>query len=169
MRMPKPLLCLVNGPAAGAGLSLAIAGDIVLCAESAHFTAAYGAVGLTPDGGQSWMLPRLIGLRRAQEMLITNKRIGSQAAEQIGLVTRCVPNDDLAAEGAKMARLLANSSTSALAGARTLLLESASGGLETQLERETRSISAAGGSADGREGVAAFLAKRPPDFSGNQG
>lgn len=166
MRMPKPLLCLVNGPAAGAGLSLAISGDVVIAAKSAHFTAAYGTVGLTPDGGMSWMLPRFVGLRRAQEIIITNRRIGAQEAAQIGLVTRWVENEEFAAEGAKVARQLADSSMPAVAGARALLLESGSSPLEAQLERETRSIAFAGSTAECKEGVAAFQQRRQPNFPG---
>src|SRR3546814_36030 len=94
MRMAKPLLVLVNGPAAGAGLSLAICGDMVLAARSAHFTAAYGMVGLSPDGGMSWLLPRLIGMRRAQAMIIGNQRVSANEAEAIGLVTRTVDRSE---------------------------------------------------------------------------
>ena len=165
-RMAKPLLVLVNGPAAGAGLSLAISGDVVIAARSAHFTAAYGMVGLTPDGGMSWMLPRLVGLRRAQEIIITNRRIPADEAATIGLVTRTVDDDQLAEEGAKMAQTLANAATGAIGGARALLIESSHTPLETQLELETRSITRAGGSAECREGVSAFLARRKPNFTG---
>ncbi|MDO6414083.1 enoyl-CoA hydratase-related protein [Sphingomonas sp. BIUV-7] len=166
MRMAKPLLVLVNGPAAGAGLGLAICGDVVLAAQSAHFTAAYGGVGLSPDGGVSWLLPRLIGLRRAQEMLIANRRVGAEEAAAIGLVTRIVSDDDLIDEGLKQARTLAAAATNAVAAARALLLESYGGSLEGQLERETRSIAALSGTADSREGVAAFFDRRKPVFSG---
>ena len=163
-RMAKPLVTLVNGPAAGAGLSLAIAGDVVLCARSAHFTAAYGAIGLTPDGGMSWLLPRLVGLRKAQEMILTNRRVRAEEAERIGLVTRMVEDDALASEGEAMARTLANAATGAVGAARALLRDSFQTGLETQLESEVGSISRAGASAEGREGLAAYFAKRPPDF-----
>jgi len=166
LRMAKPLLVLVNGPAAGAGMSLAIAGDIVIAAESAHFTAAYGGVGLTPDGGMSWLLPRHVGLRRAQEIILTNRRVAAAAAAELGLVTRIVPDEDLEAEGEVAAQALVNASAGSLAGARALLLESGSSSLEAQLERETRTVSAAGGTADFREGVAAFLARRKPAFTG---
>lgn len=166
MRMAKPLLVLVNGPAAGAGLSLAICGDVVIAARSAHFTAAYGAVGLTPDGGMSWMLPRLVGMRRAQEIILTNKRVSADEAAAIGMVTRMVEDDQLAEEGAKMAQTLARAATGAIAGARALLIDSSHTPFEAQLERETRSIAAAGGSAECREGVSAFLERRKPDFSG---
>ncbi|PIK71576.1 hypothetical protein CS379_18575 [Methylobacterium frigidaeris] len=168
MRMEKPLLVLVNGPAAGAGLSLAIAGDVVLAAGSAHFTAAYGGVGLSPDGGMSWLLPRLVGLRRAQEIILTNRRIGAEEAERIGLVTRTVEDAALASEGAEVAAGLATSATRALGLARGLLADSLSSGLETQLEREARAIAEAGRTPDGREGIAAFLARRKPDFTGRR-
>src|SRR3546814_554431 len=164
MRMAKPLLVLVNGPAAGAGLSLAICGDMVLAARSAHFTAAYGMVGLSPDGGMSWLLPRLIGMRRAQAMIIGNQRVSANEAEAIGLVTRTVDDAALLSEGANLAEKLTSSATEAIGAARALLLESYDGALEAQLERETRSITARGASPECREGVAAFLGRRKPDF-----
>lgn len=166
MRMAKPLLVLVNGPAAGAGFSLALAGDVIIAARSAHFTAAYGSVGLTPDGGMSWLLPRLVGLRRAQDIIIANRRVGAEEAASIGLVTRCVDDADLVVEGEKVAHTLANAATAAIGGARALLLESGSNQLEAQLERETRSITAAGAGAECREGVAAFLERRETNFPG---
>lgn len=165
-RMAKPLLVLVNGPAAGAGLSLAIGGDVVLAARSAHFTAAYGALGLTPDGGMSWVLPRLVGLRKAQEIILTNRRVKSDEAEVIGLVTRLVDDEQLIAEGRRAAATLAGSAVAALGAARALLQDSFSADYETQLEREARAIGAAGSHAECREGLAAYFAKRPPDFRG---
>jgi 2-(1,2-epoxy-1,2-dihydrophenyl)acetyl-CoA isomerase len=164
MRMAKPLVVLVNGAAAGAGFSLAVSGDIVLCAGSAHFTAAYGAVGLSPDGGMSWLLPRLVGLRRAQEIMITNRRVGAEEAAAIGLVTRVVDSDALATEGAALAATLAASAVSAVGTMRALLLESFDRPLEAHLEIETRRISAHGASAECREGIAAFQGRRKPDF-----
>ena len=163
-RMNKPLLTVVNGPAAGIGLGLAVLGDIVLAARSAHFTAAYTAIGVTPDGGITWMLPRLIGVRRAQEMLLLNKRVGAEEATAIGLITRAVDDDALADEAAKLAQTLARSATSALARTRNLLLDGLEAGFEGQMEAESRSIAAAGGSAEGREGIRAFLEKRRPNF-----
>ena len=165
-RMAKPLLVLVNGPAAGAGLSLAIAGDVVLCARSAHFTAAYGTLGLTPDGGMSWALPRLVGLRKAQEIILTNRRVGADEAERIGLVTRTVDDERLAEEGLAAAKALAGSARAALGAARALLRDSFQTNLQSQLASETRAITRAGASAECREGLAAFLAKRHPDFKG---
>ncbi|EQB30826.1 enoyl-CoA hydratase/isomerase family protein [Sphingobium ummariense] len=162
--MEKPLVTAINGPAAGAGLSLAILGDIALAAASAHFTSAYSAVGLTPDGGASWWLPRLIGMRRAQEMILTNRRIGAEEAAAIGLVTRVVPDDALRTEASTVASALAKGPIRALARCRALLVESATADLSTQLDREAASIAESAGAAEGREGVTAFLAKRPPHF-----
>jgi 2-(1,2-epoxy-1,2-dihydrophenyl)acetyl-CoA isomerase len=97
LRMRKPL---VNGPAAGAGMSLAIAGDIAIAARSAHFTAAYGALGLSPDGGMSWRLLRLVGMRLAQDIILTNRRVTSEEAAAIGLVSRAIEDNALAEAGA---------------------------------------------------------------------
>jgi 2-(1,2-epoxy-1,2-dihydrophenyl)acetyl-CoA isomerase len=166
MRMRKPLVVLVNGPAAGAGLSLALIGDVVIAGQAANFTAAYGRVGLSADGGLSWLLPRLIGMRKAQDMIIANRRVDAAEAEAIGLVTRVVGDDLLAEEGAKQAAVLAAGATAAIGAARALLLASYEGSLEGQLELETRSLSALGGTPDFREGAAAFFARRKPDFKG---
>ena len=165
-RMDKPLIVAVNGPAAGAGLSLALLGDVVIAARSAHFTAAYIGIGLTPDGGMSWLLPRLVGLRRAQSMILTNERVAATEAATIGLVTRVVEDEDLLGEVALIADRLVASPTAAIGAARGLLLDGATAGLEEQLDRETESISRAGGHSESREGVAAFLARRKPDFEG---
>lgn len=165
-RMPKPFLVLVNGPAAGAGLSLAIVGDIVLSVHSAHFTAAYGAIGLTPDGGMSWTLPRLIGLRKAQEIILTNRRIKADEAKAIGIVTRLVDDEQLLEQGGAFARQLAASSVGALGAARTLLHQSFSNSFDAQLECEARTITVAGATAECREGLAAYFAERTPDFKG---
>ncbi len=163
-RMAKPFLVLVNGPAAGAGLSLAISGDIVLAARSAHFTAAYGTLGLTPDGGMSWILPRLVGLRKAQDIILTNRRIKAEEAAAIGMVTRLVDDAQLLEEGKASAALLAAAPVAASGAARALLLESFSSGFETQLKREVRAIGEAAGTSECREGLAAYFAKRSPDF-----
>jgi 2-(1,2-epoxy-1,2-dihydrophenyl)acetyl-CoA isomerase len=163
-RMRKPLVTVVNGAAAGAGFSLAILGDIALAAQSAPFTLAYTAIGLSPDGGASWLLPRLVGMRRAQELALTNKRLSATEAVEIGLVTRAVADDALAAEADAVAAQLANAATRALGRTRNLLDASFSNGLEEHLEAEARSIIESGGDAEGREGIAAFLAKRKPNF-----
>jgi 2-(1,2-epoxy-1,2-dihydrophenyl)acetyl-CoA isomerase len=161
----KPIVVAVNGPAAGAGLGLATLGDIVLSSRSAHFTMAYTAIGLTPDAGTTWLLPRLIGLRRTQEMTLTNRRVGSEEAAQIGLVTRVVEDEALQVEALAAATTLARGANSAFAAVRRLLLSGADGGLETHLEREARAIADAAAGGEGREGIAAFLEKRKPDFA----
>jgi 2-(1,2-epoxy-1,2-dihydrophenyl)acetyl-CoA isomerase len=165
-RMAKPLLVLVNGPAAGAGLSLAIAGDVVLCGRSAHFTAAYATLGLTPDGGMSWLLPRLVGLRKAQEIILTNRRIKADEAEAIGLVTRTVEDEALTDEGDRLAAQLSQAAVGALGAARSLLRQSLESSFETQLEREAEAITRAGGAGECREGLAAYFDRRPPNFKG---
>lgn len=164
--MRKPLVVLVNGPAAGAGLSLALSGDIVLAASSAHFTAAYGLLGLTPDGGMTWLLPRMVGMRLAQDIILTNRRVGAEEAAAIGIVTRVVAEDALAAEGDELAARLASGPTEAIGGAKALLQGSFKAGFAEQMDMETRFIAAAGRGHEGSEGIAAYLARRKPDFRG---
>lgn len=163
--MNKPMVALVNGPTAGAGFSLAAAADIVLASDAAHFTAAYTAIGLTPDGGMSWLLPRLVGLRAAQELILTNRRLSADEAAQIGVVTRVVPADALTNEGNIIAAQLACGPTAALGSVRKLLAGAHTATLELQLNRESASISVAADSPEGREGVAAFTSRRPPIFN----
>jgi 2-(1,2-epoxy-1,2-dihydrophenyl)acetyl-CoA isomerase len=165
-RLEKPVVALVNGPAAGAGLSIAIAADVVLAARGAHFTAAYGMIGLTPDGGMSWHLPRLVGLRKAQAIILSNERISAPEAERIGLITRAVDDTVLEHEGMALAQSLSRRAIAAWGGARALLTQSFDSDLETQLHREAETIARAAGGAEAREGIAAFLAKRKPDFGG---
>lgn len=165
-RLSKPLLVLVNGSAAGAGFGLALLGDIVICSKRAHFTSAYTRIGLTPDGGLSWLLPKLAGLRRAQDIILTNRRIDAYEAETIGLVTRVVPAEALADEGEAIAGQLLGAATGAIAAAKALLREGATASLETQLEREAQSIARAGGTPEAEEGLAALRAGRDPDFRG---
>jgi 2-(1,2-epoxy-1,2-dihydrophenyl)acetyl-CoA isomerase len=165
-RMPKPLVVAVNGPAAGAGLSLALLGDMVIAARSVHFTAAYTGIGLTPDGGMSWLLPRLVGLRRAQSMILTNERVAAADAAAIGLITSMVEDADLRRNVDVIADRLAGSPIAAIGAARGLLLDGAAARFEQQLDREAESISQAGARPEAREGVAAFLARRKPDFAG---
>jgi 2-(1,2-epoxy-1,2-dihydrophenyl)acetyl-CoA isomerase len=165
-RMNAPLVVAVNGIAAGAGFSLAVSGDLVLMAESAVFTMAYTAAGLSPDGSSSYFLPRIVGLRRAQELMITNRRVSAAEALAWGLVTQVVPDAELASTAASLARKLAAGPTRAFGTVKSLLTSAFSESLETQMELEARGIAAMAGGADGREGIAAFLAKRAPKFSG---
>lgn len=162
--MKKPMICLVNGPAAGAGLSMAISGDIVLAHPSAHFTAAYLGIGLTPDGGMTWLLPRLVGMRLAQDIILTNRRVEAVEAAAIGIVTRVVEDAALEREGAELAARLASGAVASMGAARKLLHESFASGFASQMDRELSAIAHAGESAEGREGVEAFLERRSADF-----
>lgn len=162
-RMDKPLVTAVNGPAAGAGLALAAVGDIALASPAAHFTMAYSRIGLTPDAGATWLLPRLIGLRRAQEMALTNRRLSAQEATEMGLITRTVAEGALKSEVAATADALASSAVGALGRTRRLLLES-DPSLERQLQAEHAMIVKQGGSEESRIGFAAFKERRPPGF-----
>lgn len=164
--MDKPLLTLVNGPAAGAGLSLALLGDVVIAHPGAHFTAAYTALGLSPDGGMSWLLPRAVGMKRAQEIVLTNRRISAREALAIGMVTRVAEEADFGTLGVDTARQLAAAPRGALSAARRLLLDGASADFGLQLDREAVAIAAAGARPECREGLDAFLERRAPDFTG---
>lgn len=164
-RMRKPLIVLVNGPAGGAGFSLALIGDIVIASSSAYFTAGYSAIGMTPDGGLTWMLPKLVGLRRAQEIILTNRRVTAEDAASIGLVTRVVDDDMLAEEGKKITAAMTDAATEALASAKSLLLQSFGNGPETQFELEARAIAHASAGSEAREGFAAFMERRKPVFN----
>jgi 2-(1,2-epoxy-1,2-dihydrophenyl)acetyl-CoA isomerase len=164
--MEKPLITAVNGAAAGMGMSFAISGDIILAAESASFTAAYTAAGLSPDGSMTYMLPRMIGVARAREMMLTNRRLKAQEALEWGLVNKVVPDTDLMNEAQTLAKILANGPTRSFGMVKKLLNDTFSATLETQMEQEARGISEMAKSGDAQEGVAAFIAKRKPLFQG---
>ena len=165
-RMNAPLITAVNGAAAGAGMSLAIAGDYVIASESAKFTMAYTTVGLSPDGSASFYLPRLVGLRRAQELIYTNRRLSAQEALDWQLVTRVVADADLVPEAIKIAEQLANGPTPAFGVVKKLLLTAFDHSLETQMEMEARGIASCTRTHDGNEGIAAFVEKRKAAFTG---
>lgn len=165
-RMSAPVVAAVHGSAAGAGFSLACASDLLMCAESAKFTLAYTRVGLTPDGSSTYYLPRLIGTRRALELMLTNRVLSSQEALAWGLVNRVVADDQLAQESEGLARQLATGPTLAFGRVKQLLLSSANESLETQMEHEARAIADAARSSDAQEGIEAFFAKRRPKFNG---
>lgn len=165
-RMRAPLVVAVNGTAAGAGMSLAVSGDLVLAAESATFTMAYTAAGLSPDGSATWLLPRLCGMRRAQELMLTNRTLFAAEAQDWGLVTRVVPDARLHEESTALARQLAQGPTRAYGVVKGLLAETFSTAYEAQLEHEARGIAGMSGTPDGREGIRAFVEKRSARFSG---
>jgi len=164
-RMDAPVIAAVNGTAAGAGMSLACACDFVLAAESARFTMAYTRAGLTPDGSSTYFLPRIVGLKRALELTLTNRMLSAQEACTWGIVTRVVPDANLMAEGETLAAQLASSATGALGAAKRLLHSGWNETLETQMELEAQAIAARSHTADGREGISAFLEKRAPKFT----
>jgi 2-(1,2-epoxy-1,2-dihydrophenyl)acetyl-CoA isomerase len=163
-RMEKPLVTAINGSAAGAGIGLALLGDVALAEPTASFSLAYTGIGLTPDGGATWLLPRLIGLRRTQELCLTNRRVKAEEAASLGLVTRLVEAGTLAAETRTLTDQLARSATAALGATRKLLLESSTNSLEDQLALESSVISHQALNFEGREGVTAFFEKRAPRF-----
>ncbi len=163
-RMPAPLIVAVNGTAAGAGMSLAAIGDLVLASEKAKFTMAYSKIGLSPDGSSSYFLPRLIGLRKTQELMFTNRVLSAEEAVDWGLINRVVAHDELLDEANKFAQQFAAGSLNSNAAIKALLLHSYSNQLEAQMELESRSIAACSAAADGVEGVSAFLDKRSPEF-----
>jgi 2-(1,2-epoxy-1,2-dihydrophenyl)acetyl-CoA isomerase len=165
-RMAAPLVVAVNGAAAGAGMSLAVSGDLVLMAESAKLAMAYTAAGLSPDGSSTFFLPRLVGLRRAQELMFTNRRLSAAEALDWGLVNQVVPDADLARVASELAAQLADGATRAFGTVKSLLASSFQESLETQMELEARGIAAMAGTADGREGIEAFVAKRAAKFTG---
>ncbi|MGB0955851.1 MAG: enoyl-CoA hydratase/isomerase family protein [Panacagrimonas sp.] len=164
-RMQKPLVTSVHGAAAGAGFSIAICGDIVLAGESAHFTMAYTAAGLSPDGGSTFLLPRLGGLRLAQELMLTNRRLSSEEAAQRGLITRVVADDELETESLNVARQLAAGPTRAFGGVKTML-QTSMGAFESQMQLEASTIAHNASGTDGQEGISAFLERRKPSFTG---
>lgn len=163
-RMDAPVVAAVHGSAAGAGCSLAAVSDLVLAGASSRFVMAYTAIGLTPDGSGSWALPRVVGLRRALELTLTNRQLTAAEAVEAGLATRVVADDDLRDEAELLARSLAAGPTSALGAAKRLLRGALAHDLEAQMALETEALAAAAASADGQEGIAAFLEKRAPRF-----
>ena len=165
-RMEKPIVGAINGPAAGAGCSLALACDVRIAAEGATFIQAFGRVGLVPDSGSSWFLPRLIGVAAAAEMIFTTEPVDAPMAQRIGLVNRVVPAGRLLEEAHLVAARLAAASPVALALAKRALNFSLEHGLAETMEFEAQLQSVAGRSEDHAEGVAAFLERRPPRFPG---
>ncbi|GMR15453.1 MAG: 2-(1,2-epoxy-1,2-dihydrophenyl)acetyl-CoA isomerase PaaG [Gammaproteobacteria bacterium] len=166
MNLPKPVICAVNGVAAGAGSSIALACDIVLAARSASFIQVFCKIGLVPDSGGTWNLPRAVGLPRARGLAMLGDRLSADTAEDWGLIWKCVDDDALAEETQKMARYLAGQPTRALGRIKKLLNESGSNTLFEQTELEKEAMQELGQSEDYREGVAAFKEKRPAVFKG---
>jgi 2-(1,2-epoxy-1,2-dihydrophenyl)acetyl-CoA isomerase len=164
--LPVPIVCAVHGAAAGGGLGLLWCSDVVIAADDAVLATGFGELALSGDGGSSWFLPRLVGMRRAKEMTLFNRVLKADEALEWGLVTRVVPGDQLEAEARETATRLAAGPTVAYGEIRRLLLRSLSADLADQLEAERQAIIRCGETADAREGITAFLGRRPPSFQG---
>lgn len=166
VRSPLPIVVGVQGIAAGAGFSLAMAADVVVAEDATKFVPAYAGVGLTPDGSLTNRLPRLVGLRRAVDIVLNNRPVSAQEGLEWGLVSRVVPVGAAQPIATSIAHDLASGPTASLGAAKELLNGSLDSDLEVQMEREARALSIAASSVDGREGIAAFLDKRAPVFIG---
>jgi 2-(1,2-epoxy-1,2-dihydrophenyl)acetyl-CoA isomerase len=162
--LDAPMVAAVHGAVAGAGVGLAAAADLTLAATDATFTLAYTGIGYSPDAGATWSLPRLVGPKRALDLLLTNRRLGAAEAADIGLVTRVVEPDRLAEEVDRLANSLAAGATGAIGATRRLVAAGLAAEFGPHLDREAAALAAAATSAEGREGVAAFLDKRPARF-----
>src|SRR6266436_843284 len=161
-----PIVTSVNGPAAGAGMSFALMGDMILCARSSYFLQAFRRIGLVPDCGSTWLLPRLIGKARSVELSLMGERLPAEKALEWGLVNRVHDDADLMEEAMKLAHELANGPTIALSLIRRLYWESSDNSFEDQLDLEQQMQRRAGAAEDFKEGVTAFLEKRPAKFKG---
>lgn len=166
MNLPKPVICAVNGVAAGAGASIALACDIVLAARSASFIQIFCKIGLIPDSGGTWNLPRSVGLARAKGLALLGDRLPADTAEEWGLIWKCVDDEDLQQEAQKMAAYFATQPTPALGRIKKLLHQSTTNALPEQLDLEKVAMQELGQSDNYKEGVTAFLEKRPPVFKG---
>jgi 2-(1,2-epoxy-1,2-dihydrophenyl)acetyl-CoA isomerase len=165
-RMNQPVITAVHGSAAGGGLGLVFGADLVIAAQSARFTMAYTRAALSPDASTSFFLPRLIGLRRALDLTLTNRVLSADEALSWGLINRVVPDGELPAAAQKLARELADGPTGAFGAAKRLLRNSWNETMETHMEAEARTIADMARGAESREGIAAFLEKRAPRFRG---
>lgn len=164
--MGQPVIAAVNGVAAGAGASLAFACDLRIAAEEARFVLAFGRIGLVPDSGATWFLPRLVGSAKAAELALVGDQVDAAEALRLGLVSRVVPGDRLMDEARELAGRLAEGAPLALALTKTALQRSMTIDLDEALEGEAKLQGIAGASADHAEGLAAFREKRPPRFTG---
>lgn len=165
-RMNAPVIAAVEGSAAGGGMSLALACDLIIAAESARFTAAYTRIGLCPDGSMTYSLARLVGVRRALELTLTNRTLTAAEALDWGIVTAVAPDGEALLRADELAHQFTQGPTLAYGATKRLIHAGWSETLETQMMAESQAISAMAGTADAREGMAAFLARRAPNFTG---
>jgi len=165
-RLRKPIIASVRGAAAGAGVSFAACCDLIIAAEDSFFSLAYSLIGTSPDGGSTYALPRAIGAKRAMEMAFLGERLDAESMARFGLVNFVVPTEDLEAETAKLARRLASGPTRAYGHAKRLIYGSSENQMERQLQMEAEAFADCASSEDFREGVTAFVEKRPAVFRG---
>lgn len=165
--LPMPVICAVNGVAAGAGANVALACDIVIAARSAKFIQSFANIGLVPDSGGTWTLPRLAGQARALGLALTAEPLTAERAETWGLIWKCVDDDQLAGEVDAMAAKFATAPTRGLAEIKMLIRGASTRTFDAQLDIERDTQRALGLTNDYREGVAAFMEKRPPKFTGS--
>ena len=164
--LKMPFVTAVNGPAAGVGMSFAMMGDLIICAKSSYFLQAFRRIGLVPDGGSTWILPRLVGKARAMELSLLGEKLPAETALAWGLVNRVFDDEKMLGEAKALALDLANGPTVSLSLIRQLYWESTDNTYEEQLNLERQLQRTAGNSADFKEGVRAFLEKRPAQFKG---
>ena len=166
VKMPKPVVVAVNGVAAGAGANIALAGDIIVARESASFIQAFSAIGLVPDSGGTYHLPRLVGRAKAMAYAMLGEKVEAKEAERVGMIYRFYPDDTFDAEVQKLLERLANMPTAALALIKDMINNTWQYDLDNQLDLETEAQIESAMSDDYKEGVAAFLEKRKPNFCG---
>jgi len=164
--LEKPVIAKVNGVAVGIGCSLALSADIIIAAENAQLSLLFSRIGLIPDGGSLFHLPRLVGPAKAKELIFTAKMVDAKEAERIGLINKAVPADELDNEVNKMAKQLAEGPTLAYGMAKKIINKGLNMDLSSVLEFEAFGQTIAGTTEDAREGVTAFLSKRKPEFKG---
>jgi len=166
LHLPVPVVTAVNGPAAGVGCSMALAGDFVLAGKSAYLLQAFVNIGLVPDGGSTWLLARAVGKARATQMMMLGERIGADQAADWGLIYRAVEDAQLMEEALALATRLAAGPTVALAAMRRTIMTALDGSFDQTLRAEAEGQRAAGNSHDAREGAKSFIEKRKPAFTG---